>query len=111
VKKRPGNSVARPSTSRRAVNDPFYAQFLAQQLSLYQPHITILGGDLVGECMDQLYGWREPDWDKHPCASTDVVWCKRTRHLGLVICFWHPAARTDMFPVLRELVAKLDPSR
>jgi hypothetical protein len=109
VKKRPGASVARPGTIRATIKDPFYAQLLAQQLSYYRPHVTICGGDLVGECVHELYGWRESDWDKQLCSSTDEIWFKRTRHLGLVLCFWHPAARRAVFPILREVIDKLDP--
>lgn len=87
VKKRPGGSVASAAEILGRVRDHPYAQLLYQQLSFYRPHITICGGDLVGQSIGELMGWPEDSWRRLRCSRTggndpDEIWYKEQTELG-----------------------------
>lgn len=106
--KSPGGSTTDPSRINRALDDREYAKLLRLQLGLYQPGITVCGGDDVFDWLTRLIGWTIDDCKSYRCSTDDLIWCCRSETLGLVIAFWHPAqrkrAQSDLVGVLGEVI-------
>lgn len=117
LKKSPGGSSTDLQALKAVAKED--APYIKRQYAIYDPDITICGGDNTAEIFKEVVG-HKMEWQKTKSIGAqgdEIWWYKRNDEKEkpkVVVSYWHPAQRRrrakDLLYILLDVIAKINRS-
>ena len=117
LKKIPGGAQTNKKVLEAVATED--APYIKRQYALYDPDITICGGDNTADYFKKAVG-HEMEWEKTGSIGADgdeISWYRRkadSEKPKYVIDYWHPAQRRrrskDLLYILLDVIAEMNRS-
>ena len=113
LKKSSGGSSTDPQVLKAVATED--APYIKRQYALYDPDITICGGDDTADFFKKAVG-HEGKWQTitHKTTKDEIRWYKRNadpEKPELVVSYWHPAQRSksrkDVLNILLDVIGEI----